>query len=174
MLLLDLPNELLNYTANFLESERNISAFSQANRCLHELLTPHLYRHNAQCSGSSALLWAVENWQNNMDSDGRTPLSWAAAGGHGVLVEFLVEQGVELGYKDGYGQTALLLASGNGHEVTVKLLIKQVADPASCDNYGRTSLSWAVENGHAAMVTVLLGYKVDPCSMNRYGSTILA
>src|SRR6266480_1039382 len=59
MLLLDLPNELLLSVVDFLK-ERDISTFARTNRRLYPFLNAYLYRHNAQHSNSSALLWAVE------------------------------------------------------------------------------------------------------------------
>jgi ankyrin repeat protein len=63
MLLLDLPNELLQSLAEALELERHINAFTQTNRRLYNLLNTYLYRHNVHQLGSSALLWAAERGQ---------------------------------------------------------------------------------------------------------------
>jgi hypothetical protein len=56
MLLLNLPNELLQNVSEYLESERDINAIAQANRRLYYLLDSYLYRYNIQQSRSSALL----------------------------------------------------------------------------------------------------------------------
>jgi hypothetical protein len=48
MQLLGLANELLYYTSDNLESERDINAFAQANRRLYRLLNTYLYCHSIQ------------------------------------------------------------------------------------------------------------------------------
>ena len=57
------------------------------------------------------------------DSYGRTPLSWAARGGHEAVVKLLLETGkVDVESKDEYGQTPLSLAAEGEHEAVVELL----------------------------------------------------
>jgi ankyrin repeat protein len=58
----------------------------------------------------------------------RTPLYWAAGGGHEAVVRLLVERDdVEADSKDGSGRTPLSRAAGQGHEVVVKLLKSKLA-----------------------------------------------
>ncbi|KAK2469940.1 hypothetical protein H9L39_18755 [Fusarium oxysporum f. sp. albedinis] len=155
MLLLDLPNELLNSIAYLLESERDISAFSQANRCLYELLTPHLYRHNAQCSGSSALLWAVEHGQN-------------------AMVQYSVAQGGDVHVSNDQGQTPLLLAAKNRHIATVRFLLDEDAEKDSKDSDDRTLLSWAAAGGDESIVQLFLDRDTEATSKDDYGQTPLS
>ena len=65
MLLLDLPNELLQDISEYLESERDINAVAQANRHLYRLLDSYLYRYNVQQSRRSALLWAARHGRDD-------------------------------------------------------------------------------------------------------------
>ena len=71
------------------------------------------------------------------DSYGRTPLSYAATNGHGLVIELLVEKGAQLESESSYGQTPLSWASRNGHEASVKLLLKKGAQLESKDSYGQ-------------------------------------
>ncbi|KFX97254.1 hypothetical protein O988_04949 [Pseudogymnoascus sp. VKM F-3808] len=92
------------------------------------------------------------------DSDGRTPLSWAAERGHKKVVEWLVKRGdVAVGSRDRVGLTPLLYATINGHETIVKLLVdRDDVAPDSKDNRGRTPLSWAAEKGYEAIIELLV------------------
>jgi ankyrin repeat protein len=56
---------------------------------------------------------------------GQTPLSWAAARGHEVVVKLLLERSAELDSKDNNGRTSLSQAAENGNEAAVKLLLKE-------------------------------------------------
>ncbi|KFZ08626.1 hypothetical protein V502_09249 [Pseudogymnoascus sp. VKM F-4520 (FW-2644)] len=92
------------------------------------------------------------------DSEGRTPLSWAAARGHEAVVRLLVERNdVIADSKDNNGQTPLSWAAVVGHEAIVKLLVERddvVAD--SKDNYGQTVLLRAAQEGHKEIVELLI------------------
>ncbi|XP_063417169.1 uncharacterized protein LOC134699495 [Mytilus trossulus] len=63
------------------------------------------------------------------DVVGRTPLMWAARGGHLEVVMYLVSQGSQLEATSGNGYTALHQAAGNGHIDVTKLLLDQGCSP---------------------------------------------
>jgi ankyrin repeat protein len=59
------------------------------------------------------------------DSDGRTPLSWAAENGYEAVVKLLVEKGADLESRDRVGRTSLSWAAGNGYETVVRQLVEK-------------------------------------------------
>ena len=92
------------------------------------------------------------------DNHGRTPLSWAAKGGHEGVVKLLLErEDVNPDRPNNNGRTPLSWAAGNGREGVVKLLLESKdVSPDRPDNYGRTPLSWAAVNGREDVVKLLL------------------
>ena len=111
------------------------------------------------CVGMTALTWAAKRGHevvnilleredinpDQADTEyGRTPLSWAAEGGHSGVVKMLLKR--EEFNPDQpdtrYGQTPLSLAAGNGHEGVVKLLLeREDVNPGQTDTfYSQTPL----------------------------------
>jgi ankyrin repeat protein len=103
-----------------------------------------------------------------------SPLSWAAAHGHGAVVKLLLEKGADLESRDIRGRTPLLRAAGNGHDVVVKLLLEEGVDLESKDDFCRTSLLCAAEKGHDAAVKLLLECGADLESKDVNGQTPLS
>ena len=114
---------------------------------------------------------------NRPDFDGRTPLSWAATGGHDGVVKLLLgREDVSPDRPGDYGQTPLSLAAWNGHDRVVKLLLgREEVSPDRPDNDGRTPLSLAACNGNDGVVKLLLGREdVSPDRLHNYGRTPLS
>jgi ankyrin repeat protein len=64
------------------------------------------------------------------DDNGWTPLMHAAAcQGREAIVEFLLNQGVDLNTKDGEWETPLFKVVSPGGEATARLLLEHDADP---------------------------------------------
>ncbi|KAJ5887721.1 hypothetical protein N7495_007762 [Penicillium taxi] len=109
--------------------------------------------------------------------DGRTPLSWAASGGHNAVVKMLLDTGrVDVDSKDTNGRTPLSWAARDGHVAVVKMFLDTGrVDVDSKDTNGRTPLSWAASGGHNAVVKMLLDTgRVDVDSKDTNGRTPLS
>jgi len=102
---------------------------------------------------------------NGRDSNGATPLIWAAKYGNCELAELLLAQGgVDPTFSDNQGLTPLTHAARSGHEGIVELLLGRVdVNPDPPDASGRTPLSHAARFGHEHVVETLLQRTgVDP------------
>ncbi|KAK2800454.1 hypothetical protein FQN50_008128 [Emmonsiellopsis sp. PD_5] len=157
MLLLDLPNELLDRLANTLESEQDINVVAQTNHLLHAIFNRHLYRYNIQHNGSSALFWA-------------------AAHGRDSTIRLLLKYGVDINASDGAKATALHAAVRNRRLSVMELLLSLPGIiPDREDDTGHTPLSWASCNGYVEEVKILLACRqLDVNSKRRKGITPLA
>lgn len=103
---------------------------------------------------------------------GRTPLSWAAWGGHTAVIRLLLETDkVDVDSGDIHGRTPLSWAAEGGHEAVVRLLLEtgEVDVNSKAKNYkfdndsdsedqinGGTPLSWVAARGHETVVKLLL------------------
>jgi hypothetical protein len=123
-----------------------------------------------------AMITLLENGHdlNSKDSNGQTPLSWAAKNGHEAVVKLMLEKGAELETKDNNGRTPLSRAAGNGHEALVKLLLEKGAELETKDDNGRTPLSWATWYGHEAVVKLLLEKGAELETKDNNGRTPLS
>lgn len=98
---------------------------------------------------------------NSRDSYRRTPLWYAAAGGHEAVVRQLLRKEIDLDFKDQSSRTPLSMAAESGHEAVVRLLLaREEVNPDNIESeFDQTLLSRAVENGHEAVVRLLLANK---------------
>ncbi|KAB8253389.1 hypothetical protein BDV35DRAFT_5276 [Aspergillus flavus] len=100
----ELPHEILLLIINELETEWDISVFTQLNRFFYRCFTPYLYQHNVGQSKSSALVYAARYGRlstatkaielGGADPDliasNQTVLSHAAKAEHAEICEFLL------------------------------------------------------------------------------------
>jgi ankyrin repeat protein len=87
---------------------------------------------------------------------GRTPLHWAASGGHDELVSWLVARGAEANAADVFGCTALHAAAEMGHRTTVALLAKHGANAHARLKNGKSAMHLAAQAGHYGVVEELI------------------
>lgn len=114
------------------------------------------------------LLTRGEADPNSKDTEGRTPLSWAAQYGGISMVELLLAQdGVDPNTTDQDGRTPLSWQAERGRAEAVSLLLAtNKVDIDVKDSCGRTPLSFAQEKGHKAVVKLLLEAGADPNSVD--------
>ncbi len=87
---------------------------------------------------------------------GRTPLHWAASGGHETLVDVFLALGANLHAGDLWGCTPLHLAAELGHPDLVAMLTDAGADIHATLKNGKTVLHLAAQSGDIAVVEALL------------------
>lgn len=105
-------------------------------------------------------------------SNGWTALTLAAAKGHGNLLDWLIEQGVETEVRDVYRYTPFMRAVENGHiRIARRLLDLPETDINARDEYDNTALHHAVAAGNAPMVQLLLAHGASPDIPNRDGAS---
>jgi len=113
---------------------------------------------------------------NQIDSQGNTPLIWAAKNGHeGVVGILLGRDDVNPDKQDNDGTTPLWRAVSGGHEGVVKILLgRDDVNPDKPDNYGETPLWRAASKEHEGVVKMLLRRDdVNPDKTDKDGRTTL-
>lgn len=85
----------------------------------------------------------------------RTPLLWAAEGGHTNLVRFLLDRGASIKDRADEGESPLMLAAQGGHRDTVRLLLDRGADPYYVTDKGFDVLHFAKRGGDAGVGAML-------------------
>ena len=98
---------------------------------------------------------------NRGDSDGRTPLMYAAANGRDQVVGELIRAGADVNGKNNTKQTALHCASWYGHSIVIKTLAEAGANLNVQDVRGMTPLMEAAYWGYANVVVELIRAGAD-------------
>jgi len=99
---------------------------------------------------------ARENW------NGQTALHWAAAEGHGAVVQALIEGGADIRQRSNAGTSPFLFAVRRGDMASVQAFLAAGADVNEKRVDFATPLLVAIINGHEDLVDLLLDKGADP------------
>ena len=120
--------------------------------------TPLIWAARSGHQDGVIMLLAILSFEDgsHQDADGRTALWHAASNGHGEVVDYLLQHGLDANLPDMEGRTPISGAAGRGHESVVEKLLVHNADAFMMDSHARTPLWHASANGHFHTVAVLL------------------
>ncbi|WP_133128698.1 ankyrin repeat domain-containing protein [Legionella nagasakiensis] len=111
---------------------------------------------------------------NQATKSGSTALHLAATYGHRNIVEFLVNQGIDINQMGHNGFTALHCAVTHGHRELVEYVVAQDGvDINRPDAKGRSALHFAVRAGDLELVQYLLAHGADVNHSDNDGITAL-
>jgi len=110
---------------------------------------------------------------NPEDSEGRTPLIYAAANGHLQAATSLIDNGANVNSLDIQRLSPLWWASNGGYMDLMELLIDHGADLDIQDKWGRTTLLCVAANLNEEAVDVLLSNGADPSIQDNSGRSPL-
>ncbi|KAH0542300.1 hypothetical protein FGG08_003327 [Glutinoglossum americanum] len=125
--------------------------------------------------GGGAVRLRLRNPANKRDSEGHTPLWYAAERGHDRAVELLLKEGADVNLHGRAGITVLQRASIRGHSRIVKLLLDSGADInlEGANPFSETPLWSASRQGHEQIVELLLGKGANVNALGGYQGTAL-
>lgn len=85
-----------------------------------------------------------------------TPLMAAASQGRTEMVQFLLDRGADINFRNRHGRTAIMFAAAHGHLKTVQFLLERGADCCAVSNYmSETALKLARDGQHNAVAQLL-------------------
>lgn len=105
------------------------------------------------------------------DSFGWTPLHWAAARGHAVMIDVLLSRGADIEARDLRQWTPLFWAVYWSRPEALRSLLDRGANAHAKDSNGNTSLHIAVSKGHPQICHELLTRDVDWSAKSLGGSS---
>src|SRR5208337_1072836 len=132
--------------------------------------------HDAAMKGDVAKVKAILQVHPELvlseDTDGETPLHWAAAFGQEDIVDLLLANNTDaLAKTNKAGETPLHVAAAKGFTGVAETLLTHKADVNARDGGGNTSLHWATLWNHPDMVQLLLAHQADANAKTNKGRT---
>jgi ankyrin repeat protein/WD40 repeat protein len=119
------------------------------------------------------LLSRCTNQINSVDSEGWTPLHFAATNGCLVSAELLLAHQADIEAKTETGETPLLLATLNEKYEAVEMLLKHNASIKHSNNDDWTPLQYACDKGNRKIIDLLIAYGADIHERDKDGVTLL-
>ncbi len=113
------------------------------------------------------------NLANAKDSEGLTPLHYAAAKGSIKAIVSLIKVGAKLEARDNEKRTPLHHAAMNGQIEAIKALLAEGAILTARDENGQTALHHAAMNGQIEVINVLLAEGMKLEDTDKQGNTAL-
>jgi ankyrin repeat protein len=89
------------------------------------------------------------------------------------LKEYLLQNELDLNYRNSSGQTSLILCCTTGNEEFLKILLESKADPNIQDENGSTALHIACTSENESLIKLLLKYEANPFLINNKGKSKL-
>jgi len=121
----------------------------------------HAAAQNNQLSLLRSLVSEDATSVNAVDADSRTPLHWAASGGHLDVVAYLLANGAQVDKTDDNGWTPLHIAVSSGHEEVVRELVGAGADVNGKNDKGITPLHYAASKSRVEIGRFLISRGSD-------------
>jgi len=115
---------------------------------------------------------------NTVDSDGSTPVFYAAMAGNVTCLEYILEEGGPklFAKRDNLKRTALYWATSNDQYAVVEWLVSRVGSEFDIDaqsKHGRTALAKAAWSDLPEVASVLIKYRADPLVKDDHGRNVL-
>jgi len=87
--------------------------------------------------------------------------------GNKIIIQYLMEHGADINFKNIYGDTPLMVAcKNNNNKMLIEYLVEHEADINKGNNNGATPLFTSCFNGHENMVKYLVEHGAN-CKSNR-------
>ena len=116
---------------------------------------------------------SIEEYLDGRHDERKSLLHWAALWfENGKLIEYLINEGVDVNSQDASYRTPIVNAVDKGHIENVHFLLSNGADPTIPDWYGDTCLHVAAHNDSDEVIEVLLADSRDTIDkFNKNGAT---